>query len=361
MTEDKGQRAERRPGFATRCVAFLGVGAAAAAVGCGAATAPSATSAAIPTLTVGIPGPGPAYLDVDLAQALGYYQKARVNVNISDAGVVVVTQAAAGQLDLALSGTTALLAPNNEGHHTVDVYAWAIGNPVAAVAVASNSPYHTLMDLSGQKMLVQGVGTSSYGTAAYFSHYIVTHGGKPLDLVSVTSESAINNEVIAGVGAATVGPVSYYESEIQAGKMRLLVDPTSASTRKIFGGVVGNSIWGLASKVNQNKVAVERFLAAVRAADQYVHTHTAAQVATALAKSPFEAGYSISSNTAAVQSFEAFAAPTLGYISKSAWDLSLNEWKLYGLGLNLSSPLFSYSNAVDMAPLNAAAKLNIKF
>jgi ABC-type nitrate/sulfonate/bicarbonate transport system substrate-binding protein len=325
----------------------------------GSSSGSDASSQQIPVVSVSLPSADPLSSDVILAQQLGYFTKLNVKLDLVTTGVTGMNQVSAGRRDLELSGTPSAFPPSAAGHATQVIYCWALGDVQGGIAVGSNSSIKNLMGLSGKSVGVVGAGGAAYGTAKYYSTYIVQHGGKPLNIITATNLTTVNAQVISGRLAASVGPLSYFQPSVAAGKMRILLDPSSSSSQEIFGELVGNSIWGLKSAIAKNSLGIERFLAGVRAAALYIAKHTPAQIAAIIKDSPILAGQTEASIVTSLQGLKPFLGSTDGTISEAQWNASLSQFKNWGLTVNVTDPQFSYQNFVDMSYLDAAKKLPI--
>jgi ABC-type nitrate/sulfonate/bicarbonate transport system substrate-binding protein len=353
-------RKHRRPVMVSALVATILLACAACSSSGGTSSSASGGSQAqVPVVSVSLPSADPLSSDVILAQQLGYFDKLNVKLDIVATGVTGMDEVSAGRRDLELSGTPSAFPPSAAGHATEVIYCWALGDVQGGIAVGSNSSIKTLMELSGKSVGVVGAGGAAYGTAKYYSAYIVQHGGKPLNIITATNLSTVNAQVISGRLAASVGPLSYFQPSVAADKMRILLDPSSPGSQQIFGSLVGNSIWGLKSVIAENPVGIERFLAGVRAAAGYIAQHTPAQIAAIIKNSPILAGFTEASIITSLQGLKPFLGSTQGEISESQWNASLNQFKSWGLTVDVMDPQFSYQNFVNMSYLNAASKLPV--
>jgi NitT/TauT family transport system substrate-binding protein len=313
--------------------------------------------ASLGTLSITIAGVSTGNAPLYLAQENGYFAKRGLTVNIINAGSAAFTEAAAGKVDMSMTGTTAGLAPIIQGRQTVMIYAWGVGPDVAGVVVSANSPYKSLTDLAGKKVSSEGTSGSSYGTTQALSKYVQQQTGKGFQTVSLSTLPAQADEVISGRTAAAVGIASIWAPFITAHKLKLLVNPgASAEAKTIFGSdLVNLSIWGLPAHLQQKKAAVTAFMGAMMEANTFINTHNDQQVATAMAKSPILTGNSVTQLTYAFSLDRPFVDSTNGQISQAAWSHSLQEFAGWGLGIDPSNPALGYAKAVDMSYLDAAS------
>jgi ABC-type nitrate/sulfonate/bicarbonate transport system substrate-binding protein len=316
------------------------------------------------SLTVGVPSIATLTAVLFVAKAEKYFQKYHVNVDIQTAGATAGTDVAAGRLDIAQLGTTGAFAPAAAGRQTSIIY-WLAGNATSAVSVRAQSPLKpadnaldTLMELSGKRVAVQGSGTSSSGNAAAFSKYIVSRGGKPLQIINLPTLDAINAQLLSGQIDAAVGLPDYVAPAIAAGKARILVSASDPSIIKLSGGSTSAiSLFGLKTNLQKKSAAVAAFLAALRDALKYLNSHSVAQVATLLHGLSYFSNQSLASVEATYKLDVPFDSPEGGYISAPTWTRSLDAFKSWGLDLNVNDSEFSYDSIVDMSYWNAATKL----
>lgn len=325
------------------------------ALGCATACSSSSGGAAggVPTVTVGLTGQDAIFADVALAQQEGYFKQAKVNVQLLNQEASATTNGSAGRVDLVGSGTPSSLPPAVNGRPVSIVYEYISGDGDAGLVVAANSPYKSVMDLSGKRVITKGAGSGSYGAAQKWSAYIVAHGGKPLQIVPVASTGSMDAELLSGQVQAGAGSLTQYTGPLSQHKAKLLVSPSSALAYSVFPKtMVGNVYWGLASVVQKNKTGITRALSAIRKADQYINSHSVAQVAKALEASAYLKGLDAGDITAGVQADKPFYAKSLGMITSQAWTTTLSAYKDFGLTVNLKSPALGYGSMVDMSYLN---------
>lgn len=329
------------------------------AAGCGGAPSSGAATGSAggtPTIDVGVTLVAASTADLVVAQQLGYFKQAKVDVNIKVEGASVQTDAAAGRIDLALTGATAAFPPAAQGHPTQVVYAQLPNATAGSMLVAANSRYQTVMDLAGQKVAVLGH-AATYAAAVAYSKYIQSQGGKPLDIVSARDSETQVSGLLAGQFAGFVGEADLLANQVKAGKVRLLVDSTSTQGRVIVPpDIVGPVLWGLKANITAKKQAVTRFVAGLRRADTWIHSATTDQIVSTLAASPLLKGTSSADLALQVPYDLPLYSPTNGYISQAAWQASLKSYQSIGIeGVDVTSSQFGYGAFVDMSYWNAAA------
>lgn len=334
----------------------VALGAAISACGTSASSNSAKAATKVAPLTVALAGAaGDVALPV-IAQVNGYFNHQGVQVSLKVYGSVAFSEAATGRADLAIGGASNAFAPAAQGRQTEIVRLDEAGPVSAGLTVATNSKYHTLMSLSGQRVSCLGVNGSSWGSAHALSDYVVAHGGKPFQIVPLTTDQAEEEAAASGQVAAAVAPPSIVGAYIASGKLRVLLNPASATAASIFGSnMVSEVEYGLASDLNSKQASVTRYLAALNQAASWAASHTDAQVAADLLKSPLFTGFT--QNQLSVSfSYDRplIARAGNGMVTSVAWAKSLNQFATWSLGLNVHSAPISYQKMVDMAPLKAA-------
>lgn len=349
-------RTRRR--MAVLAVLALGV----AATGCGGSDADGA-GAKVPKVQVSIAAPNGTFADLLAAQELGYFKRAGVDVDIQNKGTTGVTLAAAGKIDLALSGTPSAFAPSLQGHQTTVVYCWSRGYASAGVVVPADSPVHQLSDLAGKRVAVQGIGSSSYGTAKYFSRTLEQRGLAPLKIVAINNDAGITAQLVSGKVDGYVGTLSFTSREVSAGKARVIVDPGSGAVDKLFGQggkqACGHAAWGLKTRLEKNRQGITRFLSGMRAGDAWLSQHSDADVAKLIAQSPVLTGYTPEQLEAELKFDRPFFSGANGATSSSQWQEMIDVFKSFDLPYDLDSAQVGYADAVDMSYLDQAPKLKV--
>lgn len=312
------------------------------------------------TLSIAIAGASSGNAPLYIAQQEGYFKQHGVTVNIINAGSAAFTEAAAGKVDMSMTGTTAGLAPVIQGRQTSTIYTWGVGPDVSGVVVKKGSPIKSLDDLSGKTVSSEGSSGSSFGSTQALSNYVKQQTGKGFTIVPLATLPDQADEVISGRTVAAVGLTSIWGPYVQAGKLDLLVNPAqSAQAKTIFGDdLVNLSIWGLPSKLASERPAITDFMAGMLEANKFIDSHTDQQVAQVMAGSPLLTGNSVAGLAYAFSLDRPFVDSTQGKITEQAWQDSLKQFATWGLGLSPGNPDLSYSKAVDMSYLDAAAAGN---
>ncbi len=353
-------------------VAVIGVVGAAAA-GCSSSNpspvspSASATSAApeepaMVDISVGTAAAAMDFADVYVAEQKGFFEQAGVNVTIqTGVGASGLNNLVSGQLDLLMFGVGASLIAENKGIDLKIVYNQMGAGDSGAVAVATDSPYKTITDLSGKNVAVLGVGGSSYGWGQYYSSYSAEHGGSAWNIQQAPSTSDQVNGVIAGHYDALVSTGSLFQAQIQSGQLRMLIDPGAASGKPYLPAQYAETVtFGVAKNLADKQLAVERFVAGMRAADEWLQNADPTEAANVIKGDPGWDGQSVETMALGAKWEKPFFAPSLGEIDKALWASTLKQLAFWGLPeVDLSDSKFSYENLVDMSYLDAAKSIKV--
>ncbi|HEY1628182.1 MAG TPA: ABC transporter substrate-binding protein [Streptosporangiaceae bacterium] len=296
-----------------------------------------------------------------IAQQNGYFKDAGVNVNVEVVGsVLTTTDVAAGRVDLAVTGATSSFPPALQGHATEIVDELVPDSAFTSILVPYNSPIKSLMDLSGKKITVVGVGSATYGAVLAYSNYVTSHGGKPITPVPVTDATAQVSQVLSGQATAAIGLLDTYASYLGDNKVRVLnlgVDQASQAALNP-SDVVGSVFWGLQTKIGSDSVGVSRFVAGIRRADTWLDHASASQIASVLAGSPVIPASERASISAQVPYDKPLYSASDGYISAADWKTSLSAYASWHLpNINVNDDRLSYANHVNMDFWNKATSL----
>jgi ABC-type nitrate/sulfonate/bicarbonate transport system substrate-binding protein len=316
---------------------------------------------------VGIPNPGAQNDDYYVALEGKIFQRLGLNVNTVTEGATETTALSTGTMVVGNFGTTGMFSAVASGRHMQVVYSENTGASTGAIFVKADSPYKTIMSLSGQKAGSIGTNGQGYGAVASYSHYIATHGGKPLDIVVEANPTGLLAGLESGQIAAAMNNVtSAFAAAVTAGKLRQITNPTDPQVEQILGGknVAAASFFGLSSALSSNSTAVTRFVAGLRIARMETEKATIPQIAAAMATNASFAPSVVSSKDlqTALTTQRPFDGIADGYISPSLWTNSLKAFSNWGLNLNgtaldLTQPGFSYGSAINMSYWNAATPL----
>jgi ABC-type nitrate/sulfonate/bicarbonate transport system substrate-binding protein len=323
----------------------------------------SAAKAGPINLTVGIPNPG--------AQNDDYYLALEGNIftrlGTVTEGATETTALSTGTMVVGNFGTTGMFSAVASGRKMQVVYAEGTGASTGAIYVKASSPYKTIMSLAGQKAGSIGTNGQGYGAVASYSHYIASHGGKPLQIIVEANPDGLLAALESGqIAAAMDNVTSAFSSAVTAGKLRQITSPTDPLVEQILGGknVAAASFFGLSSALSSNRTALTRFVAGLRIARMETDKGTTAQIAAVMARNPSFASSVVTAKDlqTALAAQRPFDGVSDGFVSSALWGNSLKAFSNWGLNLNgtaldLTQPGFSYGSAINMTYWNAATPL----
>lgn len=347
-----------------RCVLALAV-AAVAVVSAVPATSLARTSkagstdASVQTLNVAVPLIDTPFAVVYAAQALHYYSKVGIKVNLQFVGANTVASLVAGQADVAMFGTGQSFLPVIQGKSTTVIYDFLQNGNGASVIVGANSTAQSLTDLSGKSVGVLGVGGSSYGFGQIYSNYVATHGGQAFKIVSQPTTTALIDAVASGQIDAVVGSGSWATTAIEANKAKLLLDSSKPDTVKPFliGPVAEASIFGLTDTMKKKKETITRFLTAVVMAQRWMSKSLPITIATKVNPVAQFATIPLKTLLVSARYNKAFWPKTDGTITPTFWGTTLQNIATWNLpGVDVANPQFSFAQRVDMSYLKTAIK-----
>lgn len=328
---------------------------------------PSSSGAkTVEKLTVGIPAVSTVFTDLYYGVEKGYFKKAGLDLTMQNVGTNGPNLLAAGRLDLFVFGMGTPLSVAQQGKPTSVVFGTLGAGDSGAITVMKKSGITSVMQLGGKRVAVQGVGGSTYGWGQIYSSYVVQHGGRKMNIISVPTATQIVQGLTSGQYDAAVITGGYFAQQVKDGDAVYLVNPSTPAGKKFIafaGGPYPETGWfGLKSSLPQNKEAVARFLAALGAADTAVHKATPDELGKVLHQNSDWATTPASTIALEVQYDLGFMDPDKGRITSTEWSSALSHMKYWNIsGLDFSAPYASYKQAVDMSYLDAANKLNIDF
>jgi NMT1/THI5 like len=312
----------------------------------------------VPGLTVALGAVSAEAAALYVAQVEGYFTQQGVDVNIALQGAQASTNTVAGRADLAFTGAPSSLSAAVKGKQTEFVFPTIIGPGNASILVAANSKYTTLQSLGGQQVSTQGVSGASWGESHAISAYNASHGGKAFQFVPLGTSDLQADAVIAGRNAAAAGGPDLFGAQIAQGKLKVLIGPDSDVIKSLFpSDLVASGFWGLKSDIQSKNESITRWLAAMLEANNFINTHSVADLAQVMAKSPLYKGYTVDAVQTAVGFEKNFLTPTDGVISEAAWQDSLKTFGQWTLGFDLSSPAVSYASMIDPTLITNAKAL----
>jgi ABC-type nitrate/sulfonate/bicarbonate transport system substrate-binding protein len=317
------------------------------------------------SLTVTTPNldPGSA-INVYLADDLGYFKDAGVNVTRINGVSTGVSLLTSGKTDLIAQGATAGFPVTKQGKPVVDVWNDIGGGALGSIAVAASSPYTSINDLAGQKVGTISTTGSQFGFTNLYSHKVQDAAGKPFTIVPFNDNTTMINAVESGQVKAAGGSAAIFNQAVQAGKLKLIANTTDPTQRTALLGAsytADTALEGIKSNLESKKEAVIRFLQALDRANQYLHTHSLADVAAVIEKDKIFATLPPGTVLQDITQQQPFFTPYGGQISESLWKSTLQlftRWQIPTIGDVADDPAFSYANFVDMSYLDEAQARN---
>ncbi len=255
-----------------RLTAAIAIVALAGGVGFGrvsAADAPAKT-----TLNVGVIKIG-ALADIDAAQALGYFAKQGLEVNLTTAnnGNDLLTALQSGKLDIALAIPGVAMRAREKGYRVSLVYqnelAHAKAPDTGALIVPAGSSITSIKGLAGKKVAHAGIGTQAWAAV----RYVEQKAG--LDPASV-QEVEISYPQMPGVlrqglvdAVVSVDPFTSQMLEDKQGRVLSWVYVDAVRNMPI------GSFWAADDWLAKHAADAKRFAAAMHGAMTYLNAHPA--------------------------------------------------------------------------------------
>lgn len=289
----------------------------------------------------------------------GLFDDVGLKVSITEAGGVGATEVAAGKFVVGNFGGSSIIGPTSQGRKMSIVYETSAGPNAAFLFVKGDSKYKSLQDLSGTRIGVVAAGGNTYGAAEIYSKYIVDHGGKALTIVPLGTGGSIVSALAAGTIQSAAEVVDPFMNGIKAGKVRILVNPSTGSTASLFqSDVVNSAVYGTNDALDKNSEAITRFVAGMRLADYQIASATTADLTSVAQTIPGVKDEATADQLTELFTYDAPFFPTSdGFITEDAWAHSLQTWTTYGLKVDLTKSTFSYQNLVDMSYWNKASSI----
>ena len=346
-----------------RCVLALAV-AAVAVVSAVPATSLARTSkagstdASVQTLNVAVPLIDTPFAVVYAVQALHYYSKVGIKVNLQFVGANTVASLVAGQADVAMFGTGQSFLPVIRASRPPSSTTSSRTETARPSIVGANSTAQSLTDLSGKSVGVLGVGGSSYGFGQIYSNYVATHGGQAFKIVSQPTTTALIDAVASGQIDAVVGSGSWATTAIEANKAKScrLVE---AGHRQAVPDRAGCR--GLDLRPDGHDEEEE--------GDDYPLPHrgrhgaaldvevSADQIATKVNPVAQFATIPLKTLLVSARYNKAFWPKTDGTITPTFWGTTLQNIATWNLpGVDVANPQFLFAQRVDMSYLKTAIK-----
>jgi NitT/TauT family transport system substrate-binding protein len=261
---------------------FTAIAVLAIAAACG-GTTPSSSGGGMVSLKIMVGGINKQiYLPNMLAQQLGYFKAENLNVTLIDegSGQASEEEVVAGNVDAGSGAYVHPMVLNTLGKKIETICQFGIAPGEAEVVDSSLSNITTPKDLGGKNLGVTDLGSGTHvltqailgsaGLDPTKSHYVAVGAGD-------TFIAAIQQHKIAA-GMTTFPTISRL---VNSGKGKILVSLlTPADTRAALGGdypfigIFAKNDW-----VNSNKDVAQRLVNAYVKTLQFIHSHTAAEIA----------------------------------------------------------------------------------
>lgn len=321
-------------------------------VGCSAESTKDPARAPTQTLTIGVRNLQAQAAPLYWAQAKGYFEEAGVDLELVVGEAAQTAQLVAGQIDLFWGGPQgSLFGIINSGKTVHTIYGTDAG--ANSYVVTSNDAVRTPADCVT-------VTTAPAGTVMHaYTKQIERAYGIKWDLTQLTTIPAILANVAAGRTDCAIGSISYYQSAIDEGRLRVIANPADPLTLPPewprFGveAVAG----GLPETLERNRAAIESVLAVYNTALRDFKATDPHEIAQTLlnADRGWVAAGSADAIATALGEFKQFLSPDDGFISEDAWSATVTFFRDGGLSfMDTDQSRFNYSNAVDMSFFESA-------
>ena len=269
---------------------------AAAVTACGSSSGGSATGVSnaantssdphLPTVSLMVGGiDKQIYLPYQLAQNLGFYKKYGVNVQLSteqNGGVGAEEAMASGQVDMAGAWYVHTIDFQQKGKAIVDVVQLS-GAPGEREMCATGSGVNSPAQWKGKTVGVTDIGSGTDNLTVYLAarnHLTTKDFSRAAVGASSTFVAALqHNRIVCGMtsqptaGAVQTKGVGYSAINLAS----------TAGAQKWLGGVYpAAGVLAQASWVNSHQATVQKVVDALVATMHWIHTHSAAQIASAM-------------------------------------------------------------------------------
>jgi ABC-type nitrate/sulfonate/bicarbonate transport system substrate-binding protein len=322
-------------------------------------------AAEVPTLNIATASVSAPFVPVWIAIADDLFTKHKVDVNVVNYQATAVQAAllTSGQADLIVSNNGSLATLANQGQPVrivVDMGKWS-DRTQSFVSVPSVNGIEELQKL-GSKCTIgtTGVGTGYYGYGLIAKEQFDL-GCKIQAFADVQSEVAAMSS--GAVTAAVLIPAQA-QALVDEGKANFIFDPTAlAEEDKLFSDPIqAISFAGLDKTLDEKRVAVERFVAAMREALALANERTPEELAElTVGLSSLDPAFSAIPADAWVGNYTLVkpdipSGDKAGYISDADWQSAVELLEKWGVeGIAADDPKFSYGSMVDMSYYDGAA------
>lgn len=283
--------------------------------------------------------------------AQGRFAEAGLDVRIEVAEAANSAQLVSGQADLFWGTQGALFGIANSGKRVTTIYGTDSGG--AGWVVTSD-------DSIQSPEQCQTITTATPGTVMYaWTRQLERIYDVQWQITQLTSVPAIAANVVAGRTQCATGNVSYYQTGIDDGRLRVILDPTDEANLPAGWPTLGveDVVGGIPETLGDKRDEVHRFLEAYQTAlPDYLETDASAIAATLLDHDNKWAAVGAPDVLAqAVDDYKPLLSPDGGYISEDTWSETLSFFGEGGLDFLSTDPgRFSYDTAVDMSYYEAA-------
>jgi ABC-type nitrate/sulfonate/bicarbonate transport system substrate-binding protein len=291
-----------------------------------------------------------------VAEAKGLFAKHHVNVNVTSYNASTTTSVLveSGQVTLALFTAPLGMEIASAGKPTWFVYELSNYQAGAQAVITQKSitSMRQLKALNPCRLATVGAGTLLYG----FGHSVIKGFG--LSNCQIVPEGTVPEEVSAvasGSVQAAVVPYASAASAVASGAVHLTLNPLKESARlaktlvpHVYPAFV---VFGLRSAISAHKVAVQRFVAALRQANALLLRTPVATLGTMTAGLP---AFSGSPASVLAQAWRGTlsqipSGPSAGFINKKMWRAALNGFASWGIpGYSPHNPAYAYRSIVNM-------------
>ena len=268
---------------------------AAAVTACGSSSGGSATGANaantssdphLPTVSLMVGGiDKQIYLPYQLAQNLGFYKKYGVNVQLSteqNGGVGAEEAMASGQVDMAGAWYVHTIDFQQKGKAVVDVVQLS-GAPGEREMCATGSGVNSPAQWKGKTVGVTDIGSGTDNLTVYLAarnHLTTKDFSRAAVGASSTFVAALqHNRIVCGM---TSQPTAGAVQTKGVGYSAINLASTAGAQQWLGGVYPAAGVLAQASWVNSHQATVQKVVDALVATMHWIHTHSAAQIASAM-------------------------------------------------------------------------------
>lgn len=285
------------------------------------------------------------------AEAEGYFEDAGLDLEIKVGEKAQTAQFVSGQADLfwGTQGATLGIANSEKPVHTI----LGLDNNEAGWVVTSDDAVETIEDC-------KTVTTAIAGTVMYaWTRQLESLYDLSWKYTLLNDVPSVLANVVGERTQCATGNVSYFQSGIDDGRLRVIFDPTDESTRPANWPELGIElvVAGLPATLEDRRDDVELFLKTYQEAlGDYLETDSTEIAETLVAHdSAWSAVGSIEVLAQGIEDYKAILNPNDGVVSEETWTKTLAFFGDGGLDfLESDADRFTYEKSVDMSYLEAA-------